>query len=218
MAADQVRQPLVAIVRVPKVAESEAPAGSLVCVGRADAPARGADPMLAEPDLLARLDRPVHRQDDLGPVGEQQVRRGVPSRASEHLHLLEERERVHHTAVPNDGPDSRMEDSGRKEVQDELPTSGHHRMPGIVATAEADHRVETGSEEIDELPLPFITPLGADDRQSGQGVGTPGRRCGAAAGYSRPRRSRTSFSSRSGVRAGLNPMWRVRTMPSRSAM
>ena len=164
---DQVGEPLVAILRMAQIPEPEAPAGRLVGVRRADAPAGGADPVLPEPFLLPRLDRPVHREDDLGPVREEQVGRGIAPGRLQHLHFLEEGERVHDAAVADDGADARVEHRGGKQVQDELPASGDDRVSRVVAAPEPHHRVEARGEDVDELALPLVTPLGPDDRQSG---------------------------------------------------
>ncbi len=56
-----------------------------------------------------------------------------------------------------------MEDAGRDEVQDGLLAAHHQRVAGVVAALEADHHVGVLGEEIDDLSLALVAPLGSDD-------------------------------------------------------
>ncbi len=44
-----------------------------------------------------------------------------------------------------------------------LLVAAHDRVPGVVAALEADHEVGLLREQVGDLPLSFIAPLGADD-------------------------------------------------------
>ena len=51
----------------------------------------------------------------------------------------------------------------RYQVQDGLLAVDYQRMAGVVATLEARHGRGTVGQQIDNLSLAFVTPLGADD-------------------------------------------------------
>ena len=170
MQSDQVGEPLVPVGAVAQVAEAQSPTGGLVRVGRPDAAPRGPDLPLPEAGLLARLDLAVDRQDEVGAVREEQVGGRVEPGGLERPDLLEEGERVHDTPVPHDGPHSGVEDRRGKEMEHDRPAFHHDRVAGVVASAEADHGVEARGEEVHELPLPLVTPLGADDGEPGHGA------------------------------------------------
>ena len=221
----QARESGVAVVGMAEVVQAQPAAAGLVLVRRADPPPGGADPVGAEPFFLPRLDGAMHRQDHLRPVGEQQAAAGVEPGGLQPGDLVEQGFGVHHAAVPDDGADAGVEDRGRQEMQDELAPVHHHGVAGVVPAAEADHRVEVRGQQVHELPLPLVAPLGADDRDAGH-VGSPrvaDGRSGAGAGrrrgsprYSRPSSARISSSRRGGVRSGWNPRCRFRTSPLRS--
>jgi hypothetical protein len=39
-------------------------------------------------------------------------------------------------------------------------------VAGVVSALEADHQLGLLCEQVDDLPLPFVAPLGADDYQT----------------------------------------------------
>ena len=55
-----------------------------------------------------------------------------------------------------------MQHSGRHEVKDCLLAADHERMSRVVPAVEADDDVGSLCEQIDDLALPFVAPLGAD--------------------------------------------------------
>src|SRR5262249_30500428 len=56
-----------------------------------------------------------------------------------------------------------MEDAGRDQVQHRLLAVHHERVAGVVAAVEAHDHVRVRREEIDDLALTLVAPLGADD-------------------------------------------------------
>ena len=40
------------------------------------------------------------------------------------------------------------------------------RVTGVVSTLEADHQIGLLGEQVDDLALPFVAPLGAHDHKS----------------------------------------------------
>ena len=60
-----------------------------------------------------------------------------------------------------------VEDPARDEVEDELLILPRDRVAGIRAALVAGDDVHFGSEKVDDLPLSFVAPLGADDDSYG---------------------------------------------------
>ena len=48
----------------------------------------------------------------------------------------------------------------------------YERVPGVVPALKADHDVGATAQPVDNLPLAFIAPLGADDDNRGHGKRT----------------------------------------------
>ena len=130
-------------------------------VAGADAAARGADPQLAEPRLARVVEQHV--------VGHDQVRVGgdlepahVDVAPLEALDLLEQHARVDHDPVADRARLAGVEDAGGDQVELELLVAAHDRVAGVVAALEADHEVGLLGEQVRDLPLSFIAPLGAE--------------------------------------------------------
>ena len=73
-----------------------------------------------------------------------------------------------------------MEESRRNEVEDKfLVLIGDDGMAGVVPALVADEQIRLLREHIDDLPLPFVAPLGAHHhkvhRRVGPGAGDRGR-------------------------------------------
>jgi acetyl-CoA acetyltransferase len=82
-------------------------------------------------------------------------------------HFLEEYARVDDHAVADDAGLVRVEDARGNDVEDVLLAVDHQGMAGIVAALEADHVVRVPGQQIDDLALALITPLGADHHHTG---------------------------------------------------
>ena len=48
----------------------------------------------------------------------------------------------------------------------ELLALADDRVAGVVAALEADHQVGLLGEQVDDLPLPLVAPLGAHDHET----------------------------------------------------
>ena len=146
---------------IEQVLDPDADPGDLVAVGRADAPAGGADLRVAEEPLADLIQRPV--------VGHDQVRVGadeqpVAAHAAllQRVDLLEQRLRVDDHAVADDGGDVRGEHTGREDVQRVLLLADHDRVAGVVAALVPDDVLHAVPEQVGRLALTLVAPLGAD--------------------------------------------------------
>ena len=92
--------------------------------------------------------------------------------------LRAQHHRVHHHAVADRAELAGVEDPGRDQVELEGLAVADDRVAGVVAALEADHEVGLLGEQVDDLPLPLVAPLGADDYHSwhGESECRPGRR------------------------------------------
>ena len=138
--------------------------------GRADL--AGAALLLGE-----RLEAAVVRQDEVGPVGEDEVRADLDTEPSQLVRLALERDRVHHHSVADHAQDPLVEDPGGDEVEDELPPAHDHGVARVVPAVVAGHHLDPRGQQVDDLPLAFVAPLGAGDHDvrhaySSEGAGT----------------------------------------------
>ena len=74
--------------------------------------------------------------------------------------------RVDHDAVADDARLAGVEDPARDQVELPRLALAHDRVPGVVAALEADDRVGPLGEQVDDLPLALVAPLGAHDHDA----------------------------------------------------
>jgi hypothetical protein len=60
-----------------------------------------------------------------------------------------------------------MEDAGGNQVKDKLITPYHQGMAGVISSLKTDNHVSKLAEEVDDLPLAFVTPLTSHDYHVG---------------------------------------------------
>jgi hypothetical protein len=48
-------------------------------------------------------------------------------------------------------------------VEDKLLGPDHHGVAGVMAALETNDQIRFGSQEVDDLPLPFVSPLRSDN-------------------------------------------------------
>jgi hypothetical protein len=80
--------------------------------------------------------------------------------------------RVDHDAVADRAQLPRVEDPGRDQVELPRDAVAHDGVPRVVATLEADHQVRPLGEEVDDLALALVAPLGAHDHYASHVVGS----------------------------------------------
>ena len=146
-----------------KVGGADADARHLVLVAGADAPARGADlGFVGLVALAGHVQRLVVGHDHVGLAADHQPRRrNVHVLAAQGFHLAAEHGGVEHDAVADETFLARMQDARRDEVQDVLLVAHQHGVPGVVAALETHDHVALAGQQIDDLALALIAPLGA---------------------------------------------------------
>ena len=142
----------------------------LVGVTGADAALGRADLELSELRLARRVEHHVVRHDQVR-VGRDLEARGVDAPAPEAVELADQDPRVDHDAVPDRARLARIEDPRRDQVELELVALADDRVAGVVAALEANDDVGLLGNQVDDLALALIAPLGADYDYSWHGGG-----------------------------------------------
>src|ERR1041384_186244 len=76
--------------------------------------------------------------------------------------LADQRLRINHHTVTDDGQLALAHDAGRQQRQFVHRVADDERVPGIMATLESHDDVGLLGEPIDDLALAFVPPLGSD--------------------------------------------------------
>jgi hypothetical protein len=117
---------------------------------------------------MARLPRKRSVTDHVR-VGADAQAGGVHATGLESRDLLEQGLEVDHHAVADHGGDLRGQDAGREQLEFELLTMDHDRVPGVVAAVGFDHEVHAFTQQVGRLPLTLVPPLGSDDHDGRHG-------------------------------------------------
>ena len=163
---------------VQQVLHTNALAAHLVLVAGADAALGGADLLVAEALLVGAVQIFVVRHDEVRVVGNLQVFAG-DALGLQHGHLLHEHARVYHDAVADDRDGVFVHDPGGHQVQRQLLVAVNDGVAGIIASLEAHHVIVVAGDEVGDLTLAFVAPLGADEHCAGhlQVLSTLGGEC-----------------------------------------
>ncbi len=114
--------------------------------------------------LLAGLvERHVRGQDQRAVRRDPQALEHRHALLDQHAALGQQRlERQHH-AVADEAAHVLAQDAGGNQRQDGLLAADHQGVAGVVAALEARHRGDALGEQVDDLALALVAPLGADD-------------------------------------------------------
>ena len=77
--------------------------------------------------------------------------------------LLLERHGIDHDPVADDAQDPRVQDPRRNQVQHEALPAHDHGVARVVAAVVARHDLDARGEQVDDLALALVAPLGAGD-------------------------------------------------------
>ena len=149
---------------VDEIAQPDAAPPDLVLVGGADAARGRADLAFAAARLAQDVELAVVRQDEVGLLADQQPVADVDAQAGQLVDLREQRLRIDDHAVADDADDALVQDARRNQVQHELLAVDVHRVAGVVAALIPCDDTEVRREQVDDLPLAFIAPLRAQNR------------------------------------------------------
>ena len=147
-------------VLVQQVLHADAHAGHLVLVARSNAALGGADVVLAQQFLVGAVQVDVIRHDHMRVARDLEVG-GGDAVTLEHVDFLEEHGGVHHAAVADDRDAVRVHDAGGHLMQAVLLIAHHDGVAGVISTLVADDAVELGSDQVADLALALVAPLGS---------------------------------------------------------
>lgn len=167
---------------VVEVLDTDTDTVDLVGVGRADAPAGGADLPLAEEPFRHLVDGGVIRRDQMRVTADQQLGR-VHAAVVQPAQLGEQDRWVDDDSVTDHRSALRREDSGREEVERILLVAYDDRVAGIVAALVAHHVIHGSTEEVGGLSLALVTPLSTEQHKCGhRRTPLPGGACPRSGG------------------------------------
>jgi hypothetical protein len=150
-------------VGVAEVCDAHADARDLVLVGGADALARCADRAGAARAFVDAVELLVIRQQHVRAAADADLRLGVDAARAQLVDLFEELLEVHHHAVAEQAARGGVQNARRDLVENDLITFDVHGVPGVRAALVARDDADLGGQHIDNLPLPLVAPLCADD-------------------------------------------------------
>ena len=145
---------------VQKVLYPQADAGRLVGIGGADAPLGGAEAVLAQVALREPVQLGVVRHDQVGVAAHPQATALHPP-GLERVDLLQQHAGVDDHAVADDRGHPRVENSAGDELEGEVLVAHDDGVPGVVSALVADDHLHRPGEEVGELALSLVAPLGA---------------------------------------------------------
>ena len=151
---------------VQQVLHADALATHFILVARTDAALGGADLLVAEALLVGTVEVLVVGHDEMCVVGDAQVLAG-DALGLQHGHLLHQHTRIHHHAVADNGHGILVHHTGGHEVQRQFLVTVDDGVAGVVAPLEAHHVIVVTRDEVGDLTLAFVAPLGADEHCAG---------------------------------------------------
>ena len=148
--------------QIGEVHEADGAAADFVLVGRPDAALGGADAgrriRLAHGFQFA-----MQRQDQRRVLGDAQiVRRHRDALFAERGDFVDQRLRIDHHAVADDGQLAAAHHAGGQQRQLVGDAVDHQCVAGIMAALEADDDIGLLGQPVDDLALAFVAPLGPD--------------------------------------------------------
>ena len=146
---------------VQHVLHAQADAGHLVLVARTDAALGGTDVLLAELLLKSTIQIDVVRHDDVRVATDLEVL-GGDAVGLEHVDLLKDNLGVDDAAVTDHRHMVGIHDAGGHLVQAVLLAVDDDGVAGVVAARIAHDGIEVAGDQIADLTLALIAPLGTD--------------------------------------------------------
>jgi hypothetical protein len=169
-ALDLVRQR----IEVGEIHQPDGTATDLVFIGRADASTRGANRGNRVGRLPERIEFTMQRQNQRDVFGDAQILRANRDALSLQLgDFVEERLRIDHHAIADHRQLRRPQHAGRQQRQFVGFAIDDQGVAGIMTALEAYDDVSLLRQPVDDLALPFVAPLGADDDNIGHFADVP---------------------------------------------
>ncbi len=154
--------------RIEQVADPKPGARGLVRVARTDAASGRPDAPFAAPALGALIDEPVVLEDHVRAGGQAQVLAVDRDAArAQAFDLLEQLDRIDRDSSPDHVHFPRVQDPRGHEVEDVLLSADHHGVSGVRSALVAHDVVGFLRQQVDELALALVAPLGTENAEGG---------------------------------------------------
>ena len=151
------------LLPIEQISQAHTAASHLILVSWANAATGGADLLVAQRFLAGFVDRYVVRQDQRAGGGNAQTVTHRHAFALQVVDFVEQRLRREYDAVADQALHARAQNARRNHVQHRLHTVDHQGVASIVAALETYDSGRALGQEIDDLALALVAPLGADD-------------------------------------------------------
>ena len=151
---------------VEQVLHADARARHLVGVGGADAAPRRADAQVAEPQLARAVEQAMPRHHDVRVARDPQARTRAPARL-QRVELAAQHLGLDHDAVAEHAQRVLVEHARGQQPELELLLADEHGVTRVRAALVAGDDGGALRQHVDDLALPLIAPLGADDHDGG---------------------------------------------------
>ena len=99
----------------------------------------------------------------MGAVRDGQLLAHVDAGFFERGHLLDQRERVHHDAIADDGGHPWAQNAAGDQFQDVFGGANEDGMAGVMPALIPRHDIEAVGKKIDDLSFSFVSPLCAQN-------------------------------------------------------
>ena len=149
--------------RIGEVAHADPAACNLVFVRGTDAARRRADLPFASSRFGEQVEIAVVRQNQVRLVADDDAVVDVDAVSRQLVHFGEQGLRIDHDTISDDARDTRMQNAGGNQTENELRPVHVHGMAGVVSALVPCHEREMRREEIDDLAFAFIAPLRTED-------------------------------------------------------
>jgi hypothetical protein len=148
------------LVRVHQVGHAHAAASHFVFVRRANAATGGADGRLAGGDLARLIHSDVVRHDQRRGRADLQARTHFHALRFQLFDFLLQRLRRQHHAVADQAQRVVAQDARGNQVQHGLLAANDQRVAGVVTALETSDGFDAFGQQVDDLALAFVAPLG----------------------------------------------------------
>ncbi len=150
-------------VTLEQVGDTDRASPDLVLVGGADAASGRAYRVRAAGALACAVQRDVRRQDQRAVRADAQALVDCNALLHQCIRLAEHRIEREHDAVADQAVDARVQDARRDQRENGLDAVDDERVAGVVPALESHDRRGALGQQVDDLPLALVAPLGADD-------------------------------------------------------
>src|SRR6202050_3417435 len=105
-------------------------------------------------------------QNHLGTVRDEEISVDGHARLAQRSHFLQKSHGIEHHAVADYAAAGGSQDSAGNQLQNEFLAIDDDRVPGIVAAGVAGHHRKALRQNVDNLSLALVAPLGSDNYRS----------------------------------------------------